>query len=369
MEAANPRVTSVPVGVTSSRHFNYLLLVTLLEIKTAVANFFEKTVSELTINGQDMFLTAVNQVRRQAELKHDFEFQRKLVTVSVNGVTGGSLEAAVEYGTATAVAIKSVIEMGVFDDDANLRPVEWTTVAESLERQRGDDRWVNFESARADWEPSGLRGSGRFNFTGTQLYHFPKDSTNNYTVGLEVYAFSSSWAITPSYITIAGATNTAYNGDYIFIGYNPSLAGNLYLLSGNGVVTAKALWSNGGNWKITAAADIGTDSINQYSFSDPLNLAYPVNGSTWQNNGTFTGTVVNTNAYVENAYTVSDIWTTYAAEYLIWGCVCYLNVIFQKFVFRQEGSVTSPDKQRDLALEAFIDWDSARYEQNRRHYR
>ena len=34
------------------------------------------------------------------------------------------------------VEVKSVIECGIYDDEFNIQPVEWTTVAESIERQR-----------------------------------------------------------------------------------------------------------------------------------------------------------------------------------------------------------------------------------------
>jgi hypothetical protein len=165
----------------------------LLEIKTAVANYFEKVVADLTVNSQDLFLFAANQVRRQAELTHDFEFQRKLVTISVNGVTGGSLSSAVLYGTNTAADIKSVIDCGLFDTNGNFRPVEWTTVAEGLERQRGDNRTVSPRYPTDDWFVSQPNGVNRFEFTGDTVYRFPKDATNNFTLGMEVYTFWSDW--------------------------------------------------------------------------------------------------------------------------------------------------------------------------------
>lgn len=166
----------------------------LLEIKTAVANYFEKSLAELTVLGQDLFLFAANQVRRQAEMLHDFEFQRKVVTVSVNGVTGGSLSSAVLYGTSTACDIKSVIDCGLFDSEYNFRPVEWTTVAEGLERQRGDNRMISPRYPTDDWFVSQPNAIGRFEFAGDTVYRFPRDASNSFTLGMEVYAFQTDWA-------------------------------------------------------------------------------------------------------------------------------------------------------------------------------
>ncbi len=241
---------------------------TLLDIETSIATYFELAngTADLIVNQQDIALVALNQVRRQAELLHDFEFSRKLVTVSVNGVTGGSLEDAVLYSDGTTeVDIKSVIECGLFDDEGNLCPVEWTTVSESLERQRMENRWEAPRYLTDDWYTSGPKGGARFVFTGSDVFRFPKDTTTTFTLGLEVYSMQSEW--------------TAMTG------------------------------------------------------------------------------------------TPADIWTTYGAQYLLWGAIVQLNHLFKHFVFRQEGNLPPPEKLRDEGLQAFIAWDSFRYEQNRRHSR
>lgn len=167
---------------------------TLTEIKAQAAALLDVTAADFTINGADVWLVAANQVRRRLELLHDFEFSRKLVSVSVNGVTGGDLTTAVLYGTATAVSVKSVIDVGLFDDDGNLRPAEWTTVAESLERQRQDNRFTVPRYPSDNWFDNAPMGVGRFDFSGDKIYRFPLDSENNFTLGLEVYAFNGDWA-------------------------------------------------------------------------------------------------------------------------------------------------------------------------------
>lgn len=339
----------------------------LLDIKTSVATYFNKELSELTLNGQDLFLIAVNNVRRWAEMNNDFEHSRRLLRLTVDGVTGGSLDDAEEdgvgaesltvtgslspdvtgvytkqngrvngypwytkiestqatshiifhdgdrwllvvwgdfpdldlnggifsrttgsspvgtlvgslgyTGTATVVVntdwrgIKQIIEVGIFDEDDNLRPVNWTTVSESLERQRKDNPYTAPRYPTDGWHQSGPMGLGRFEFRGDNVFRFPKDDSANgeFELGIEVYTFHSDWT----------------------------------------------------------ADDLLVD-------------------------------------------TDSNIWTEEAGQFLIWGVVMELNHRFKEFVFRQEGNLPPPKELRDEALVAFMEFDAHKFERNRRHGR
>lgn len=332
---------------------------TLLEIKTAIATYFRKTVAELTLNGQDIALIALNQVRRQAELTHDFEFSRKLVTVSVNGVTGGSLSSAVIYGTATTVKVKSVIEAGLFDDDTNLRPVEWTTVSESLERQREDNSHFAPRYPTDGWARTGPAGLNRFDFTGTTIYRWPKDDQNNFTLGLEVYTFQDDWtgvdALTATGNPVPAGADGAYNPVLTTFNGRP-----LYLHEDTGTNTAYfAYWDDTADqWQIGAAVG---DSVTDFwaqagDFDTPLAGAYTANG-------TYINTLTLTVAPVE------DVWTIHASQYLLWAAIVHINFRFKEFAFRQEGNLPPPTQLAEAGLAAFVEWDSYTYEQNRRHGR
>jgi len=174
---------------------------TIREIKIAVASFLNTTEAGLTINSQDLGLLAINHVRQEAEMNHNFEFGRKLATVTVNGSTGVSLDSAVVYGTATPVDIKSVIDVGYFDTNDNLRPIEWTTVAESLDRQRED--LPNFAPRYPTDGEVGItpvEGGQRILMSGSQVYLFPKDATASVVIGMEVYTFTTDW-VTANLVT------------------------------------------------------------------------------------------------------------------------------------------------------------------------
>lgn len=79
----------------------------LIELKTIVANYHQKGVLDLTQNGVDMFLSTVNQLRQQAELRHNFEYCRCRALLNVDGVTGGSLDNAVIFEPEGQVSVVS----------------------------------------------------------------------------------------------------------------------------------------------------------------------------------------------------------------------------------------------------------------------
>lgn len=209
---------------------------TLREIKNAAASYLDREELDLNVNGLDLGLVAMNTVRREAEAVWDFEFQRRLVTVSVNGVTGGSLDSAVLYGTATSAEIKTVIDVGLFDEQGNLRPVEWTTVAESLERQRSENPFGSNLYLTDGEAESGPCGTGRFDFVGSTVYRFPKVSNATYTLGMEVYAGTTDWVASDLNSTVAPWTTfgapfllwaTVVELNHLFKAFVPRQEGNL----------------------------------------------------------------------------------------------------------------------------------------------
>lgn len=167
---------------------------TLTEILTAAASVHSKALADLTVNSQNLGLVALNNARRAAEMQYDFEFTRKLVTVSVNGVTGGSLAAAVAYGTVTPVLeVGTIVDVGLFDQDGNLWPVSWTTIGASMERSRNSSKTI-LPRYPTDEQILSWRGSdSRFTFSGDSVYVFPRDSSHNFTLGIECYVVTPDW--------------------------------------------------------------------------------------------------------------------------------------------------------------------------------
>jgi hypothetical protein len=136
-------------------------------------------------------------VRLEAEQLFDFEFTRKLLQLDVDGVTGGSLDEAVEFGTTEPVlGVKTVVDVGTFDTDGNFLPANWTTTADSLNRQRADSPFT-FPRYPTDAQVMcGPIGTRRFTFTGNKMYFWPRTANMSLLVGIEAYTFSRDWVDT-----------------------------------------------------------------------------------------------------------------------------------------------------------------------------
>lgn len=167
----------------------------LSDIKVQIASYLGLAPADLTVNGMDLALVAINQVKQQAEMNYDFEFTRQLVTLLVDGATGGSLNDVNIFGTTSDAEVKTILEVGLFDHCNNLTPIEWTTVAESLERQRDDNRytWTRDTRYAHDGPRQDLNGETRFAFTGRKVFRFPKVPNVQFTLGLECYTFTPDY--------------------------------------------------------------------------------------------------------------------------------------------------------------------------------
>lgn len=167
---------------------------TLNEIKGAVAAYLNKSIGNLTIGGLDLGLQALNQVRTNAELMNDFGFTRKLLTLSVDGVTGASLDDALEYGTEEPnIEIKTVVDVGVADSDGNFVPADWTTTEDSLNIQRQDNPLALPRVPTDAQSVSSMIGVRRFVFAGDKVFYFPRTTGLTVTLLIIAYTFTPDW--------------------------------------------------------------------------------------------------------------------------------------------------------------------------------
>lgn len=329
---------------------------TLLDSKTACANYLNIEVSDLTQNGQDLFLVAVNQVRKMAELANDFEFSRKTVSVTVNGVTGGNLALA-EDANGDTYEVKTVLEVGLLDTSGNLCPVEWTTVSESLTRQREDNMraWPRFPR---DGSECGMpHGGTRFTFSGDAVAKWPRvsDTDNtNFQLYLEAYTFHRDWTagdLANTRVQVSGTLTPDATGYYDYLGVDENSIG---------------VWAKPGI------------PVFWLSYSEQWILATPIGTHFWSYGlgtsatpvGTYTAqTGATGNAIVTMTTGASDVWTTHGQKYLLWATLVQLNYIFRRWVARQEGNLPPPAQLAEEGLQALIEWDAYRYEGFRTHNR
>lgn len=334
---------------------------TILEIKNDIAANLGTTVSAFTVNGRDLALGALNRVRRNFELSHDFNFQRKLLTLSLNSITGGSLDSAVLYGTATTADIKQIVDIGQLDDQLNLRPLDWTTTEEAIERQRGEYDDVPRYPSDAEVR-SALTEPRRLTITNNQVYIWPKPETSEtLSIAIEAYVFSSDWTTLSNTIAVTGGTGvTAVNTTYYRYGsYNSK---PLYIsLADAGTPSALYyIWYSGTAWIINQLP--GTAGSNYHTLTSTSQSP----AGSYTGNGTYTGTAVATSSEADST---SDVWTTKGEQALMWGAVVELNKRFKYYVPRTEGNLPPPTDLMQQGLQSLLDWDIFKYEQRRRHGR
>lgn len=340
---------------------------TISQLKALVASYFRKNVSDLTENGVDLFLLALNTVRLGAELNYDFEFTRRAVSVSVNGVNGGSLETAVLTGTSTPVKVKQVIDLQLKDSAGNLFPVEWTTKVESLERMRNDMPYAGASYLFADDDNCGQQGEPRFEVSNQTIRHYPHTtSTESETVYLEAYVFSPDWSSLADYVVthVSGSTTetTKVVGDYELLGSvfnNPAYK----LIMASQIQPFLYFAEDTGVWTCSFGTLI--DYLANPTLPNWVSASTEILGDYVDANAITTG-VINVSVGVDSR---TDIWLTYGHEFLLWGVIVHLNHRFKEFVYRQEGNLMPPEKLAAVALENFKLWDSGYFEQHRRHGR
>lgn len=108
---------------------------TLGKLKKVVAAFFERTEADLTVLGEDLFLNAANNARRDAELLHNFEYARITATLSIDSVNGASLLDAVIQGSADEAVkeIKAIVRYGA---NGRVYPLPFTSADIPIEETR-----------------------------------------------------------------------------------------------------------------------------------------------------------------------------------------------------------------------------------------
>lgn len=156
--------------------------------------------SQLGLTNVNLVLPVFNMLRTDAESSNDFEFTYKQVDVTVVPGTPVDLSTAVIHGTTTAAVIKTIMDIGLYDKQGNLWPVEWTSGGESMERTRQENGF-GFERYPRDDQNSFRYSSGLYRVIingGPQgtLDLYPvrlEDGTQSFTFGIMAYLLTPDW--------------------------------------------------------------------------------------------------------------------------------------------------------------------------------
>jgi hypothetical protein len=252
-----------------------------------------------------------------------------------------------------------------------VHPVEWTTIAESLERQRQMKPGFG-PRYPSDWEATtGYYGMDlqRIAICGNDIWMVPRGEEHKLIdLEFEVYAFTPDWSDKTDSVTVVGVLGMD-NVDGRYWPYGTFNGRPFYLNVASGGVAPgglspaqRAIWYRPGEWIISGAQWMGqTPGTGNYQ-SMAATTMYPAGSyvphGAWQGVG-----IVN----VQVGNDVTDIWLKKGAQYLLWAAIVQINHLCKEFVFRQEGNLPPPEKLAEAALENFRQWDSFKYEQDRRH--
>lgn len=107
----------------------------LSSLRTIVAAYLRKDITEFIIGGVDLFLVSANNVRRDAELLHDFNACRCIASLTINGNAGADF-ADVVMTPDTFQSLKSVVGISRARSNGEYITVDFTNPAVALERDR-----------------------------------------------------------------------------------------------------------------------------------------------------------------------------------------------------------------------------------------
>lgn len=319
-----------------------------------------------------MFLLSANNVRKNAEQLHDFEYARVVATLDIDGANGGALEDAIIEGEVTVPG-----SMIVTDGGTPTSPDAKGTYVLQDALLNGFRHYV--------------REDGLF-----EIMHY---STSWYVRKIDPES-SLFWSL--------GSSDPSPVGSYLGAG---SATGEAIVAAG---ATDRLMW--GGLRAITAIeraradgsyipldftsagaaiererSELEVSSDFASSVRYPSDAEYLNRGSTStliQRNGkvyvypfsSFTPTplTVRVSGYAWLAdYTTADLSETYPVDfflshgsrYMQWAIICEMNYIFQRFVPRQEGVLAPPEKARDEAWRDLVQWDTYIVDPNSTHSR
>jgi hypothetical protein len=325
---------------------------TLTQLQTATAAILGQTVDA---SFTELFLIAANNVRKNAELRHDFEHCRIEATLDIDGETGGVLDQAVISGdvprTAVVTGTLSPAGTGTYAQTgyAYGYPLYTRTTAPTFYLFYDGDDWIITNSATTS--ANSWANIGASNTTPTGSYTAQGTNTGTATVvGSDLSQYNGIRQIVALTTTRADGFRMPLDftrpdiaierdryedevsADFAFADRYPSDA---RLLSQGSLATVV---QRGGTLFIspldTTAADPITVNIEGYA---------------WLNDYT-EDTLDETSA--------PDFIVEHGFQYMQWAIVCEMNYIYQRFVPRQEGVLSAPEEKMKQAWQDLVVWDS-----------
>lgn len=341
-------------------------MATLSEIKAACAAYHTKTAADFTVNGVDLFLVAANNARRNAELRHNFEYARCRATLSIDPQNGGALSAAVIDGNTAADAPSVVVSGATLPASAN------GTYHRANGLLGGVNYYVSLGAEQESWllyydttawhivnfhdYPGLLEGFGDWSLTASSATPVGTYTANNGATGAAVVT-AASGSVFSGIKEVTAITRTRASGAHVPVDftrvdiaiererYELELSddlwpGNRYpsdaqiLMQGS----TSTLIQQGRTIFIYPADTTSDDALDVYLYGYGMLSDY------------ITADLSDTSP--------SDFFVEFGADYLQWSVICEINYLWKTFVPRTEGNLSPPEQAREKAWRDLLLWDT-----------
>lgn len=335
---------------------------TLATLKSTVAAYLQKTAADLEVNSVDLFLVAVNNARRNAELRHNFEFCRTQATLDIDGETGAAISDAT-FGTEDTLTVTGTLSSAI--TGTYTRQGSFGGYPLYI-REAAAASFVYYNATNATYTLNVTLTTGALS-TGTWL------PATDQLVPAGTYA---PQAPSTGTATIVLATESAFSGI-------KEIVAIMRTNEDGTLVPLDFARSDIPIERDRTAAELDDEywPLNRYP-SDAALLARGENTSIVQRgqrlavypldttSSTPMSTTLEVFAWLKD-YTTADLATDnpdffvqYGSEFLLWSAVCELNYRFAAFVPRQEGVLSPPEQNKERAWRDLLLWDSYQVDSN-----
>ncbi len=330
---------------------------TLSDLEYSCAAILDVAVADFTISGKNAFLVAANNARKNAELRHNFEYARVTASLDIDGETGGDLvDATIEDGvnvfTMTGTLSPNITGVWVKTGNFNGLPTFMLIQDSAIFTLVFDSAWTIFMvgddavqwTGPATNSPAGTYTPTAPNTgTGTATY-----SASPFTLIREVIAVSRAREDGSLIPLDFARADIPIERDRTELEFQDSLYPYLRYPSDADVQ------SRGSSASIIQRRQT-LFVYPHFNMTDAQPLSVQLEAYAWLQDYT----AANLTNIVPD-----DFLVEHGFRYLQWAIVCDLNYIFRRFVSRQEGNIPMPQAERDLAWRDLVAWDAYMVDSN-----
>lgn len=337
---------------------------TLATLKPLCAAYHKMTSNDLTVNSIDLFLVAANNARRNAEMRHNFEFSRVRGTLSIDGVSGGSLADVVLSGsTITAIEVTGTLNpnaTGTYVLTGKLNGYNFYTNID------GDGGFFLYHDGATAWHIYDFAsGTGGAN-------HWDRSSTSQSPVGTYTAAGTATGTATVAaaatgpfqsfkeVVTVTRLRDDGSDNPLDFTRHDIAVERERTELEFDD--DNRGAW----RWPSDAQIEARTGHPNVVQRGQEL-FIYPTDAEISEDISLTLygyGWLKDYETTNLSDSTPTDFLIRYGFQYMQWAIINELNFYFKTFVPREEGNLTAPQQEEEVAWRKLLLWDTYQVDSN-----